>query len=213
MERDQRVRSKVATNETRTPCILDGDMMADPQLEIINRLIVLQCRQGRQEGFELLVQTWQRPLFYYIMRLVEREEEAWDAIQDTWLRVFGGIRSVRSAEALPAWLYQVAHNVVMSRWRKQCRDKAAVEDVDDTAMAELEDTQPLQSDMSASSVHDALAKLPVAERAALTLHFLEGYKVHEIAQITGEPVGTVKSRMFRAKQNLRTILEREESQT
>lgn len=187
--------------------------MADPQQEIINRLILIQVRQGRKEGLELLVQTWQRPLFYYIMRLVEREEDAWDAIQDTWVRVFNGIRNVRSAETLPAWLYQVAHNTVMSRWRKANREKAAQDDVDDADLAEIADPEPLPSDLSARMVHDALGKLAVPERAVLTLHFLEGYKVHEIAQITGEPLGTVKSRMHRAKQSLRAILEREEFQT
>lgn len=185
--------------------------MADSQQEILNRLILVQCRQGKNEGYETLVQTWQKPLFYYIMRLVEREEEAWDAMQDTWLRVFKGIRSVRSAEALPTWLYHVAHNVVISRWRKQHREQEIREDADDAELAELADPEP-SPDLSARAIHDALDQLPVSERAVLALHYLEGYKIDEIAQITGEPIGTVKSRMFRAKKSLRAVLEREEFQ-
>lgn len=184
--------------------------MPDTQQEVINRLILVQCRQGKREGLDLLVRTWQRPLFYYIMRLVEREEDAWDAIQDTWLRVFKGVRSVRSAEALPTWLYQVAHNVVMSRWRKGIREQARQKEVSAEDLNELNDPDELPSDLSARVIHESLDRLSIPERAVLTLHFLEGYKVREIAQITGEPLGTVKSRMFQAKRSLRAILEREE---
>lgn len=183
--------------------------MADPRQEILNRLILVQCRQGKKEGLETLVNEWQKPLFYYIRRLVEREEEAWDAMQDTWLRIFRGIRSVRSAEALPTWLYRVARNVVISRRRDDIRRQDRQDASSEEELAALADPGPLPSDLSAKTLHESLDRLSVPEREVLALHFLEGYKVQEIAEITGEPAGTVKSRLFRAKRNLRSILEEE----
>jgi RNA polymerase sigma-70 factor, ECF subfamily len=180
--------------------------MEDLERNILNRLILLQCRQGKQEGFETLVDTWQAPLFYYIKRLVENENDTWDVMQDVWLRVFRGIRELRSPEALPAWLYRIAHNTAMSFFR---RNKRLMEDQVEDIESDASDNE-LPSGISAAAVHEALGKLPVQDREALTLHFLEGYLVDEIAEITEAPVGTVKSRLARGKRKLRSILERED---
>ncbi len=182
--------------------------MTDTRRDILNRLILLQCRQGKREGLETLVETWQKPLLYYIRRMVEREDDALDVMQEVWLRVFRGISSLQSADAMPAWLYKIAHNAALTHLHKVRSWQESHEDIEDDAL-----TDPPADDvflgLSAKDIHDALGQLQLAEREVLTLHFLEGYQINEIAQITDAPLGTVKSRMKRAKQNLRAILETE----
>jgi len=182
--------------------------MTDANRDILNRLILVQCRLGKTEGFETLVRTWQKPLLYYIRRLVEREEDVLDVMQDVWVRALGGIRSLRSHEAMPTWLYRIAHNTAMSHLRKRGRWETNREDIEVLDAVEVGADEAPQ--FAASEIHEALSVLPLLEREVLTLHFLEGYEVTEIAEITEAPVGTVKSRMFRAKRNLRQVLEKGE---
>jgi len=182
--------------------------MTDTKENAQNGLILVQCRQGKREGLEALVRTWHQPLFYYVKRLVGKEEDAWDVIQDAWLRVFRGIISVRSAAALPKWLYKVARSAAMTHLRKARHWNALHEESPDETVIDTAASH-LTGDFSAQQIHLALEKLPLPEREVLTLHFLEGYQVAEIAEITDAPIGTVKSRMNRAKKNLRHVLEEE----
>lgn len=172
-------------------------------------MILIQCRRGKQEGFDTLVAAWQKPLFYYVRRLVERDDDAWDVLQETWLCIFRSIRSVKSADALPVWLYRVARNNTFSFLRKQGRWKAMTEVIDDRDLANIPDWEPEY--YSARAIHDAIDGLPLIEREVMTFHYLEGYQVKEIAEIIGEPVGTISSRMFRAKRNLRRLIEEKEA--
>lgn len=73
--------------------------MADSKQTILNRLILLQCGHGKPEGFETLVKSWEQPLFYYVRRMVGSEEDAWDVMQEVWLRAFRGVTSVREPGA------------------------------------------------------------------------------------------------------------------
>jgi RNA polymerase sigma-70 factor (ECF subfamily) len=171
-----------------------------------NKLIVLRCRRGEEPAFEELIDRWERPLFYYIRRLVDSEEEAWDVLQDTWLSVIRGIRQLREPAALPAWLYRIARNTAVSHLRKTPRFESlstdeGEEDVpDDTPNVAV-------SELQAEDVHRALRTLSLPHREVLTLRFLEDFSLAEIGEITGAPLGTVKSRLFHAKRALREAVE------
>lgn len=180
--------------------------MADSKQTILNRLILLQCGQGKAEGFETLVKSWEQPLFYYVRRMAGSEEDAWDVMQEVWLRAFRGITSVREPGALGAWLYRIAHNAVLNRLQRSPRWEPLNEDAE--VAESVEDDLPMG--FAAQDIHRALDELPGLEREALTLYFLEGYQLSEIAEIVEAPLGTVKSRMFRAKKNMRAVLEKGE---
>jgi len=70
---------------------------------IYYELLVLQCRRDQKDALEELVGSWERRLFYYIRRLVEDEQDAWQVLQETWVRVLQGIRKLREPRKLPAW--------------------------------------------------------------------------------------------------------------
>lgn len=83
------------------------------------------------QAFDELIRDWQERLFYYIRRLVGSEEDAWDVLQQTWLRVFKGIRSLRDPDRISVWLYQLARSAVLSHWRGHYRKQSRLEsDVD-----------------------------------------------------------------------------------
>jgi len=180
------------------------------ELQILkNRLILLQCRRREDEGFRMLIELYERPLFYYLRRFMDREEDAWDVLQEVWIKVLRSIPSVKSAETLASWLYRVARNAMIDHQRHDRRWEPLPEDDEPGAIADETAKQNWTDSETAADIHWGLAKLPLTEREVLTLFFLEEFQIQEIAEITGVPVGTVKSRLHRARGNLRVILEKE----
>jgi RNA polymerase sigma-70 factor (ECF subfamily) len=169
-------------------------------------LLVLRCQRQDRQALEELVWLFERRLLYYIRRLVDHEPDAWNILQETWLSVFGSIGSLRQPRLLPVWLYGIARRRAMDYRRGQYRDRLSFRDED--AMAEVPDDRgPIDTD-DAARLHRAIERLSPAHREVLTLFFLEDLPLEAIAAIVSVSIGTVKSRLFYAKLNLKTLIEK-----
>lgn len=171
---------------------------------ILRELVVLRCQRGDRDAFDALVREWEGRLFYYIRRLVESEEDAWDVLQQTWLQAFKGIRSLETPERLPAWLYRIARCRAATRWRDHYRELVRHEEPTD--LAELEAPEDDRHFDDAARVHQALEQISLAHREVLTLFFLEDLSLAQMAEVIDVPLGTVKSRLWHAKRALRAVL-------
>jgi RNA polymerase sigma-70 factor (ECF subfamily) len=171
-------------------------------------LLILRCQRGESRAFEELVRQWEERLFYFLRRLVASEEDAWDVLQQTWLRVFKGIKTLRTSDRLAVWLYQIARCTALSHRRSLYRQNARSEPYGE--LDELAATDDSEQFDDCEQVHFGLGRIGLAHREVLTLHFLENFSVDETAEILGVPPGTVKSRLFHAKRALRAVLERKE---
>jgi RNA polymerase sigma-70 factor, ECF subfamily len=169
-------------------------------------LLVIRCQQGEPQAYEELVQAMERKLFYYIRRFVGSDESAADVLQEVWLTVFEKVRKLKDAGALRSWIYRIAHDKAVSRFRHDRTEPAAeAEPIDEV----VEDTvEPDWNALDARRVHAALGDLSGPHREVLTLYFLEGMTYAEIAHVTGAPMGLVKSRLHYAKRTLRRLLEK-----
>ena len=179
-------------------------MLAEKQI-LDYKLLVLRCQRGDRAAFERIVALWERPLFYYLRRLAPSEADTWDLLQETWLRVYRSMHSLRDPRALPAFLYTTARNVAVTRLRL----RAAAADEASTAHADENgalDCAFIAFD-DAEQVHHALDRLPLPQREALTLYFLEDLSIDDIAQVLDVPAGTVKSRLHYGKQAIRKFIE------
>src|SRR5947209_13759934 len=87
-------------------------------------LLAIRCRRGDADAFAELVREWERPLVYYIRRLLGDGGAEWDVLQEVWLRAFRGIGSLREPRSLSVWLYRIAHHVVMRHLRGKYADPA-----------------------------------------------------------------------------------------
>ena len=185
-----------------------GDVRESEQ--ILDELLVLRCRRGDSAAWRQLIGRWDRRLLYYIRRIVSGERDAWDVLQQTWLAAFQALPSLKEPRALRAWLYRIAHRRAISHLRHAGSapdaDAGALDDVGDVP-AEDDDGGAFPAE-AAERVHACLARLSLAHREVLTLHFLEDVSIEEIASILGVPPGTVKSRLFHAKRALRAAIER-----
>jgi RNA polymerase sigma factor (sigma-70 family) len=175
--------------------------------EIYWELLVLRCKRREAGALEELIRNWERRLFYYVRRLAENEEDAWDILQETWLKVLRGIGSLREPRSLPTWLYRIARNTAVSRLRANRLHHDLLDGNQDLLCNDTEE-EPFGFE-DAQRVHHGLSRISMPHREVLTLHFLEDLSVEEIADVVGVPSGTVKSRLHYAKRALRTVLEKE----
>ena len=184
-------------------------MMPIDKQSILLELIVIRWKRGDPDAFSDLVKNWERPLIYYLRRMLGEGQEEWDVLQEIWLRVFQGLGSLREPKAVRVWLYRIAHNSVMRHLREKYVDPP-IEPTGDLSVTEIAvENQAEFSAEDAEVLHQALTRLPVVFREVLTLHFLEGMTVQNIAEVLGVPVGTIKSRLFHARRLLKAQFERE----
>jgi RNA polymerase sigma-70 factor (ECF subfamily) len=175
---------------------------------VYSELLALRCRRGERGAVEELIRTWEGRLFYFIRRLVPREEDAWDALQETWMKAVRGIGKLQRPERLAPWLYSIARASAMDRLRAVYAAERE-EPVECEVLEQFpEEREPEFED--AERVHRGLGRISLPHREVLTLHFLEDFSIEEIAGILGVSAGTVKSRLHYAKRSLRAALEREE---
>ena len=172
--------------------------------------LALRCQTGDSEAFADLIAVMERPLLYYATSLTGNQDAALDVLQDVWLKVVRGIRSLKDPGSLKPWLYAITHGVAVDRIRRDYkRDKAQ--------QAQLEDAfnidEPSFDEDDATAIRDAPSRLGVKHREVLVLHFLQDLSILEIANILGCSEGTVKSRIHYAKRQLKQILEGEKHGT
>lgn len=170
-----------------------------------DELLAIRCQLGERDGFDALFDRWHEPLRHYARRIAGTDEEADDVTQDVWLRVLRGIARLKDPARLRPWLFGITRRVLMDRLRLKYTnlDVVAVE-VETLATAEPGD----DIEVELESMQEALIRLPLLEREVLTLFYLRELTLAEVADITEVPVGTVKSRLHRARRLLRRELDR-----
>ena len=169
--------------------------------------MVVRCRLGRRDALEELVRTWEKRLFYYIRRLVDDEQEAWQILQETWVKILRDIKKLRVPRKLPGWLYRIARNTAISHLRTKYTRQALVEQAANPR--NIENSADNLAFENAEQVHYGLGRISLHHREVLTLLFLQDLSIEEIAGVLEVPLGTVKSRLSYAKQALRAVLEKE----
>jgi RNA polymerase sigma-70 factor (ECF subfamily) len=169
-----------------------------------HQLLAMRCRRGDEEAWRELIAAWEPKLLYYILRLVNQEQDAWDVLQQTWLSAYQNIRRLTDLRLLPSWLYSIARNKAIDHRRLRIPETLDAKDCE--SISDLEQREVFDD---VESVHLALDQLTIAHREAITLYFLEDLSVNEIAQVLEIPAGTVKSRLHNAKRELHSILERQ----
>jgi len=168
--------------------------------------LALGCRHGRPDAFAELIREMERPLLYYVAKLLRDDDRALDVLQEVWLRAVHSIGALREPGRLRPWLYGIARGLAMDRVRTDASQARAEREraVPPDAADEPPDASFAAED--AAAVHRALDALDGPHREVLVLHFLEDMALADIAAVVGCPVGTVKSRLFYAKRGLREVL-------
>jgi RNA polymerase sigma factor (sigma-70 family) len=169
-----------------------------------DELLVVRCQLGEPAAFDALIAQWHRPLWAYVRRMTGDDQEAQDVQQDVWLRVIRGIGRLRDGARLRGWLFGIARRALMDRLRREYA-APATSDVDPGELAQ--EPEPIDNEADLTALSTALDTLPTIERDALTLFYLRDLSLAELADAMSVPVGTVKSRLHRARRLLRAAMD------
>lgn len=170
---------------------------------------------GDLRAFEQLFQQYQRGIYNAIYQVVRSEADAADLTQDVFVRAYRALPRLQSPEAFSSWLYRIAINLSRNHLRDAARSRAESLDYGgdeaEGGQREIADTSGDPADLAQSGdmalrVRQAIGTLSPDHRTVVTLHHLEGMPVEQIATVMHCSVGTVKSRLSRARDHLRRKL-------
>ncbi len=185
-------------------------MNSDADLEIINRV-----RAGDVDAYGVLVKRYQDRIYSVVFNYIHNREDASDIVQDSFVKAYMKLQTFDSESAFYTWLYRIAINAAIDHIRK--KKSRNVESLDDDKFTES-NFEPVSKDGSADPervairseqaaiLRKALDSLSDKLKAVAVLHDVEGLSQEEVAQVLGIPVGTVKSRVSRARAELRYFL-------
>ena len=188
--------------------------------ELLDAELVKRVQAGNTAAFDILVQKYQHKVINLIARFVPDHAECNDIAQDTFIKAYRAIGSFRGDSQFYTWLYRIAANTaknyLTSRSRKSLSYSVDVDDAEhyegESRLKEYENPENLLlTEEIKATVFRAIEALPDDLKSAITLREIEGLSYEEIADVMGCPIGTVRSRIFRARdaidKELRPLLE------
>jgi RNA polymerase sigma-70 factor (ECF subfamily) len=180
--------------------------MAEPSSETIRR-----AQAGEQAAIASLVVEQQRYVYSIAMSILHDPDEAADLTQDAFIRMLRSLHTYRGETKLTTWLYRLVVNLGIDRLRR--RGAPPISLYADDASLDVPSAGPLddvtlivERGDEARAVREAVARLPDAQRIALTLHYFEDLRYEDIAEVMGVPLNTVKSHIRRGKDRLAVLL-------
>jgi RNA polymerase sigma-70 factor (ECF subfamily) len=175
--------------------------------------LVLTAVAGRESAFEELVRRYQRPIASYVYRMVGDYDAALDLTQEVFIKVYNSLARYRSEFKFSTWIYKIAHNAAIDHLRRHSvRDQILTAGVDGTRSEiaiesrRLTPEQESEREERRSEIESVVQSLPAAYRELIVLRHSHDLSYDEIAEVTGLPLGTVKNRLFRAREAMRDLL-------
>jgi RNA polymerase sigma-70 factor (ECF subfamily) len=181
-----------------------------------DRELVARALKGDRKAFEMIVRKYQQPLASYLGRMTGEREAALDFAQEIFLKVYCSLASYRPAYKFSTWLFKIASNHLIDHWRKKRLPTVSIDQPidadDDELLPQVPDPGPsvvrkLELAEVRERIERALATVPETLRELFVLRHVNEFSYEEIADIKGLPVGTVKNRVFQAKELLRKRME------
>jgi RNA polymerase sigma-70 factor (ECF subfamily) len=180
--------------------------------------LIAECLDGNTDAFGVLVRRYQDRLYNTIYRLVDNAEDALDVVQEAFLNAYQSLENFKGDSLFFTWLYRIAVNAAISHKRKQ----RVLLRIDGGANGEPGHEPADPSDLSRPGhaleqaemerrVHQALARLSPEHRTVLVMKDMEGQKYETMAEVLQVPIGTIRSRLHRARLELRELLEKSEN--
>lgn len=176
--------------------------------------VILKAREGDHDAFSCVVKAYETIIYNLAYRLCRDRAEAWDMAQDAFLRVFENFGKYDPALPFRPWLLKVAANVCLNRIRGRRRLEPTLTDIEDpdgermTAAVAMDPARAAENRDTAQRVREAVAALPPDYRVIVVLRYLQGLSYEEIAATLDLALGTVKNRLFRARDALKERLKR-----
>lgn len=178
--------------------------------DVNGELAVVRCQLGDRSAWPDLVARWHGPLWTFLRRMVGDAARSDDLEQEVWLRVVRGLPRLEATDRFPAWLFTLARRVVHDELRRAYRSVPTDPDVAPDEAPEVTDHDGLGDLLDRLRLDRALEVLAPRDREAVVLFHLVELPLTDVAHVTRVPIGTVKSRLHRARHQLREELDDDE---
>lgn len=170
--------------------------------------LVAMTLRGNREAFATLVQRYDRAVYHLAYRTLRDVEEARDAAQEAFFKAYRSLRTFKPGAKFSTWIFAITYHACCDRLNR--RKHYAGNELPERADASPGPEQQVIALDEASRLRAAIESLPEKYRAVITLFHLQGRQYEEIAAVLGLPMGTVKTHLFRAKEQLRRLLSGQE---
>jgi RNA polymerase sigma-70 factor (ECF subfamily) len=175
-----------------------------------DRELVASAARGMEGGFEELVRRYQRPISAYVYRMVGDYEVALDLTQEIFIKIYGSLSRYRPEFKFSTWIYKIAHNAAIDHLRRTAgRERSLVTGRESDCYDLPIESQGLSPEQQSEreerriEIEAVVRSLPTAYRELVVLRHSQDLTYEEIVEVTGLPLGTVKNRLFRAREMMR----------
>ena len=175
-----------------------------------DRDLVATATTGVEGSFEELVRRYQRPISAYVYRMVGDYESALDLTQEIFIKVYGSLARYRSEFKFSTWIYKIAHNSAVDHLRRNAgRERSLSSGIEGDQYelpiesGSLSPEQESERRERRLEIESVVRSLPIAYRELIVLRHSQDLTYEEIVEVTGLPLGTVKNRLFRAREMMR----------
>lgn len=189
-----------------------GTIVIDGIRQFTDGELIANAINGRADGFEELVRRYQRPITSYIFRMVGNYESALDVTQEVFIKVYNSLTKYSPEYKFSTWLYRIAHNAAVDHLRRNSVNFQSLETENSEGTFELQiesrgatPEQEHERSEWRSEIESVVSCLPPAYRDLILLRHARDLSYDEIAAVTGLPLGTVKNRLFRAREMMREM--------
>ncbi len=189
-------------------------MSASPKLlsfsGVADRELVATAAQGLEGGFEELVRRYQRPISAYVYRMVGDYDIALDLTQEIFIKIYASLSRYRPEFKFSTWIYKIAHNAAIDHLRRSAGRERSINGGTESEPRQLaieskglSPEQQSEREERRIEIETVVRLLPTAYRELIVLRHSQDLTYEEIVEVTGLPLGTVKNRLFRAREMMR----------
>ncbi len=170
--------------------------MKEERSSVEDQLLVMDAQDGDAKAMEKLVSRWQKRLWQHAFRMTADNQAAWDITQQSWLGIIKGLRKLHDPANFRVWAYRITTNKSIDWIKKRKRTKQiSIQEIQDPPHEEKQNTD----------IRELLQKLGMKKRAVLSLYYFEQLSISEISIALKIPKGTVKSRLHKAREELKKL--------
>ena len=179
-------------------------MVKEIDIHLVERVLA-----GQKDAFALLVDRYKDMVFTLAVSLLQHREEAEEVAQDAFLKVFKALPKFQQKSKFSTWMYRIVYNECISRLRRKKANLVSMEDIKYSELPDaFEENEPewLRKEERRINLHKALLQLSEADKTIVMLYYFENCQVEDISEVTSLSPSNVKTKLFRARKKLQTIL-------
>lgn len=175
--------------------------------QVIDRLLVVRAQAGEESAFRMLFQRWNPKLLGFCLKLSGDQQAARDIAQETWAAVVKGLNRLEDPARFRAWFFRIAHNKAADDIRTRQKQRKSEDAVKEMTELKAQERRPDEG----LNLKTLIEAMPREKRSLIILFYVEGLTIPELAEVFKVPAGTVKSRLFNAREELKISYARKAS--